>query len=574
MAYREYIGSRYVPIFGRKGETTAEWDNLAPYEPLTIVTHEGNSFISRQYVPAGIDITNNDYWALTGNYNAQIEAYRQEVNAFNGRITQNEEDIAELNDTIDNLNISSLDFLVKVAKNNSVPNPYLFHCFYSYYKNRSRLIYMQNNKTDGTATRYVMNGNLIEHAPLNLINGRYVIDCNTLVELLLMGVPYERSRYAGNQNNVVGEPYTIPFENANEFAIQYYTFQDNENLKELMGSPDEPNPIGIGRWAANQMAYFFYQQSQLTEIKDYRQLQFGDIVFQQTTEDYGNEYGYWRGISHVGMYLGRSGNVIYVADSHQPAEGEADDPIFIRSYPLAYFVGDKSQYAFTYFYRPSVNVPCKASSAITPCNYTYAQTIINTSTALKTFECNITDDEIIFVNVDCEATNVYMTFVDASDTSQGLTIRTDLGIRSGVFVNHGNVSQLRMYAIPLPDTGGGNFKLNGVEVIRYSIQNENPLDFSKAYDASGLTSLDALKTLITNMVISSGAPAVFNIFFDYATSQALGGLNGHEGVTMIRVIANSGASFNATATIQSGTNIYRAELVRSGAVYSEWRDIS
>ena len=34
---RQYIGARYVPIFGRKGETSIQWDNSAPYEPLTIV---------------------------------------------------------------------------------------------------------------------------------------------------------------------------------------------------------------------------------------------------------------------------------------------------------------------------------------------------------------------------------------------------------------------------------------------------------------------------------------------------------------------------------------------------------
>lgn len=77
--HTQYIGARYVPIFGRKGETTIEWDNNAPYEPLTIVLHEGNSYTSRQYVPTGIDITNTDFWAETGNYNAQIEQYRKEV---------------------------------------------------------------------------------------------------------------------------------------------------------------------------------------------------------------------------------------------------------------------------------------------------------------------------------------------------------------------------------------------------------------------------------------------------------------------------------------------------------------
>ena len=76
---RQYIGARYVPIFGRKDEETIEWDNDAPYEPLTIVLYQGNSYTSRQYVPVGVEITNQDYWAITGNYNAQIEQYRREV---------------------------------------------------------------------------------------------------------------------------------------------------------------------------------------------------------------------------------------------------------------------------------------------------------------------------------------------------------------------------------------------------------------------------------------------------------------------------------------------------------------
>lgn len=86
MSVREYIGARYVPIFGRMGETSVQWDNSAPYEPLTVVLYQGNSYTSRQYVPAGIAIDNTDYWVETGNYNAQIEAYRQEVQQFDSRI--------------------------------------------------------------------------------------------------------------------------------------------------------------------------------------------------------------------------------------------------------------------------------------------------------------------------------------------------------------------------------------------------------------------------------------------------------------------------------------------------------
>lgn len=101
MAYRQYIGSRYVPIFGRKGEDTYEWDGgLAPYEPLTVVMHQGNSFTSVQYVPTGIDINNRKYWAETGNWNAQVEAYRQEVRTFDRRISDNTSTIAENTDAI------------------------------------------------------------------------------------------------------------------------------------------------------------------------------------------------------------------------------------------------------------------------------------------------------------------------------------------------------------------------------------------------------------------------------------------------------------------------------------------
>lgn len=82
---RQYVGARYVPVFA----DPPEWSSTRGYESLTVVLHEGNSYTSRQSVPVGIDIGNTAYWAETGNYNAQIEAYRQEVLAYDGRITAN-----------------------------------------------------------------------------------------------------------------------------------------------------------------------------------------------------------------------------------------------------------------------------------------------------------------------------------------------------------------------------------------------------------------------------------------------------------------------------------------------------
>lgn len=92
MAVREYVGARYVPLFA----DPLQWSNTRTYEPLTIVVNQGNSYTSRQFVPTGIDISNEDFWALTGNYNAQVEQYRQEVLAFDGRINDNAQAIVNL----------------------------------------------------------------------------------------------------------------------------------------------------------------------------------------------------------------------------------------------------------------------------------------------------------------------------------------------------------------------------------------------------------------------------------------------------------------------------------------------
>ena len=103
MAVTQYIGARYVPLFANP----LEWDINTAYEALTIVYHQGNSYTSRQAVPTGIDISNEDYWAITGNYNAQIEQYRQEVRAYDARITALEQAVQQLEKQIAAFNAGS-----------------------------------------------------------------------------------------------------------------------------------------------------------------------------------------------------------------------------------------------------------------------------------------------------------------------------------------------------------------------------------------------------------------------------------------------------------------------------------
>ena len=73
---RQYVGARYVP------KLMGEWNKSLQYEALSVVTYLGNSFTSKVSVPANIDISNEKYWVNTGNYNAQVEEYRQETIAL------------------------------------------------------------------------------------------------------------------------------------------------------------------------------------------------------------------------------------------------------------------------------------------------------------------------------------------------------------------------------------------------------------------------------------------------------------------------------------------------------------
>lgn len=70
---RQYVGARYVP------KIMGEWNKALQYEALSVVTYMGNSFTSKVPVPSNVEITDGKYWVNTGNYNAQVEAYRKET---------------------------------------------------------------------------------------------------------------------------------------------------------------------------------------------------------------------------------------------------------------------------------------------------------------------------------------------------------------------------------------------------------------------------------------------------------------------------------------------------------------
>lgn len=75
----KYIGKRIVP------RHDGEWDKSQAYEGLVIVLDPdtGDSYTSRKAVPAGIELSNTEYWARSGAFNAQLKATYDGIAADN-----------------------------------------------------------------------------------------------------------------------------------------------------------------------------------------------------------------------------------------------------------------------------------------------------------------------------------------------------------------------------------------------------------------------------------------------------------------------------------------------------------
>lgn len=99
-AVTQYIGARYVPKFYENSEGTAAWRSGVAYEPLTIVTYNGNSYTSKKPVPAeiGDPSSNPSYWVATGIYNEQISALTSRVEELSDEIEAVDSRIDAIND--------------------------------------------------------------------------------------------------------------------------------------------------------------------------------------------------------------------------------------------------------------------------------------------------------------------------------------------------------------------------------------------------------------------------------------------------------------------------------------------
>ena len=112
MATRQYIGARYVTKIYENSQdaSSAEWEANVTYEPLTMVTYQNSSYLSKKEVPGNIGnpAANPAYWVVTGAYNGQIAHLQNQIDIINNIIG----DISDLDTNVTSNIVSALNSIL------------------------------------------------------------------------------------------------------------------------------------------------------------------------------------------------------------------------------------------------------------------------------------------------------------------------------------------------------------------------------------------------------------------------------------------------------------------------------
>jgi hypothetical protein len=388
MAVTQYIGSRYVPLFA----DPAEWSSTKTYEALTIVLHQGNSYTSKQFVPVGIDIDNTDFWAETGNYNAQVEFYRQETARVANALDDVEQEIADVNQAvIDNkftlnnpedttsanqevfINNSSL------AANNSttfisggnntklLPSIGNFGFSSSYdfcaavtlmntYLRRRELFTYANNYTATTYEGTYSNPVLCDPRE-HKTDGLMHIDCATFTTLISDGVNYTNSAYNGKNN--IG--YHKMFDPTSPLIKPYWKY----NRQRDAPSDTNPESVGYGRVLTDALAKLLYDAGKLNYAEPgfVENIMPGAVLF---SGDGDNRFMRITHCSFVGGFVGGLVNDKIIVEAHGGLEHGLGTRMLtdlpstynnLRAYYMPEYISGMylasyySQYGYTFLYK-------------------------------------------------------------------------------------------------------------------------------------------------------------------------------------------------------------------------------
>ena len=160
-----YVGARYIPrIMG-------EYNNETAYEALDIVTSGGVGYISRQPVPAGTAVTNEEYWAMWGSGNAVIDALTQRVSTNENDISSLETGLQQTNQNLQQTN-QNLQQTNQKLENLVIP-----------WEPASTL------KGDGITDNTAAFGQLDANTPVSLMPGTYLISGNVTIPCAVQFLP-------------------------------------------------------------------------------------------------------------------------------------------------------------------------------------------------------------------------------------------------------------------------------------------------------------------------------------------------------------------------------------------------
>lgn len=134
MATRQYIGARYViKIYENSlDQSSAEWEAGVTYEPLTMVTYNNSSYLSKKNVPGSIGdpASNPEYWVVTGAYNGQILNLQNQIDDMNDGTVP-----GSLQNQIDDLNAGASHNIIVIGNsfvNEGVANALIADFDHSY----------------------------------------------------------------------------------------------------------------------------------------------------------------------------------------------------------------------------------------------------------------------------------------------------------------------------------------------------------------------------------------------------------------------------------------------------------
>ena len=341
--YNRYVGARYVPIFA------GEWSNTETYEPLTVVTQNGNSYISKTFVPVGIDITNETYWVLFSNYNAQLAEIIENLSDINTDITEINEQLANMSNDIINSMFMPIQKRYDQYKNNvrRIITSYMSRNNFStcvtgdiISDGNVRPLWQYNNEAKG------LYGNIInpqytfkkasllkqyamEVGTITQINGidynNMYADCSTLTYLICAGIDYLNSPYY--YGNATEEPDLDQLINLS---------MGNRDLNYFWGI-DFKGQIIVDKMAMNlegsgNTLKYVAEQSFGNNAVYYdvivNQMETGDLVFLGSQSDSTK----FNGIHHCGVYVKTLDELNSYGTSYNQTYHTFDNKISERGY--------------------------------------------------------------------------------------------------------------------------------------------------------------------------------------------------------------------------------------------------